>query len=183
MQVSFTLGLSKWEQEGSFYSFVVFVVCVCLWKMFYLHALGGHAGRLVKNLKLVPARSEGVVADEVLQGRLLQPAGAERGAAVRVLQDGVATWCTLWRERCKYSQRDNIKTGSSPRLSVPVIEYLQGLLQAKQFVVDIHVPAWSQNQHFPMSYIGPLTWSVLSSSKTNSVIEMFMMKTWAVGKR
>lgn len=54
-------------------------------EIIYLHTLGGHARRLVKNLKLVPARCEGVVADEVLQGRLLQPAGAEGGAAVGVL--------------------------------------------------------------------------------------------------
>lgn len=67
----------------------------------YLHTLGGHAGRLVKNLKLVPARGEGVVADKVLQGRLLQPAGAEGGAAVGVLEDGVATRRTFWREACK----------------------------------------------------------------------------------
>lgn len=67
----------------------------------YLHAAGGHTGRLVKDLKLVPAWSEGVVTDEVLQGRLLQPAGAEGGAAVGVLQDRVATCHTLWRQRCK----------------------------------------------------------------------------------
>lgn len=70
----------------------------------YLHALGGHSGRLVKNLKLVPARSEGVVTDVVLQGWLLQPAGAEGGAAVGVLEDRVAARCTLWREHCIYSQ-------------------------------------------------------------------------------
>lgn len=64
----------------------------------HLHTLGGHAGRLVKDLKLVPARSEGVVADEVLQGRLLQPAGAEGGAAVGVLEDGVAARRALRRE-------------------------------------------------------------------------------------
>lgn len=72
---------------------------------FYLHTLGGHAGRLVKNLKLVPARREGVVADKVLQGWLLQPAGAEGGAAVGVLEDGVATWCTLWREHCNKDKK------------------------------------------------------------------------------
>lgn len=75
----------------------------------YLHTLSGHAGWFVKNLKLVPAWCERVVADEVLQGRLLQPAGAEAGAAVRVLEDGVATWCTLSRGRCKESQGDKIK--------------------------------------------------------------------------
>lgn len=75
-------------------------------KVIYLHTLSGHAGWLVKNLKLVPARSEGVVADEVLQGRLLQPAGAEGGAAVGVLKDGVAARCTFRREHCKKSQRE-----------------------------------------------------------------------------
>lgn len=73
--------------------------------VFYLHTLGGHAGRLVKDLKLVPARREGVVTDEVLQGWLLQPTGAEGGAAVGVLEDGVATWCTLWREHCKKDKK------------------------------------------------------------------------------
>lgn len=78
---------------------------VCLIEeVIYLHTLSRHAGRLVKNLKLVPARSEGMVADEVLQGRLLQPAGAEGGAAVGVLEDGVAAWCTFRREHCKHSQ-------------------------------------------------------------------------------
>lgn len=33
-----------------------------------LHTLGGHSGWLVKDLELVPARGEGVVADEILQG-------------------------------------------------------------------------------------------------------------------
>lgn len=78
-------------------------------KSVYLHTLGGHAGWLVKNLKLVPARSEGVVADEVLQGRLLQPAGAEGGAAVGVLEDGVAARRTLWRYTC---EKDKTSTGA-----------------------------------------------------------------------
>lgn len=67
----------------------------------HLHTLGGHAGWLVEDLELVPARGEGVVADEILQGRLLQPAGAEGGAAVGVLKDGMTTRQTLWREACK----------------------------------------------------------------------------------
>lgn len=100
-------------------------------KTIYLHALGGHARWLVKNLKLVPAWCEGVVTDEVLQGRLLQPAGAEGGAAVGVLQDGVAARRTLWRENCKCSQRDNISTGCTPRRSVPMIKYMEGFPRAK----------------------------------------------------
>ncbi len=101
-------------------------------EIIYLHTLGGHASRLVKNLKLVPARREGVVADEVLQGRLLQPAGAEGGAAVGVLEDGVAARRALWREHCKCSQRDNISTGGTPRLSVPMIKHTEyGFYQAK----------------------------------------------------
>lgn len=48
-----------------------------------------------------------MVADEVLQGRLLQPAGAEGGAAVGVLEDGVAARRTLWREDC---EKDEIST-------------------------------------------------------------------------
>lgn len=67
----------------------------------HLHTLGGHAGWLVEDLELVPARGEGVVADEILQGRLLQPAGAEGGAAVGVLKDGMTARQTLWREACK----------------------------------------------------------------------------------
>lgn len=73
----------------------------------YLHTAGGHAGRLVKDLELVPARSEGVVADEVLQGRLLQPAGAEGGAAVGVPEDGVAARRTLRGGLCRSSRRDD----------------------------------------------------------------------------
>lgn len=48
-----------------------------------------------------------MVTDEVLQGRLLQPAGAEGGAAVGVLEDGVAARRTLWREDC---EKDEIST-------------------------------------------------------------------------
>lgn len=66
----------------------------------HLHTLGGHGSRLVEDLELVPARGEGVVADEILQGRLLQPAGAEGGAAIGVLKDGMTTRQTLWREAC-----------------------------------------------------------------------------------
>lgn len=99
-----------------------------LWKIFYkniiyLHTLGGHTRWLVKNLKLVPARCEGVVTDEVLQGWLLQPAGAEGGATVGVLEDRVASWRTLWRKHWRHSQRDNIRTGFSPRLSVAIFKY------------------------------------------------------------
>lgn len=72
-----------------------------------------------------------MVADEVLQGRLLQPAGAEGGAAVGVLEDGVAARRAFRREHCGHSQRDKSITGCSPRVSTPMIKYRKGFLQAK----------------------------------------------------
>lgn len=72
-----------------------------------------------------------MVADEVLQGGLLQPAGAEGGAAVGVLEDGVAAWRALWRGNCKCSQRDNISTGLKPRLSVQMMENMERVLRDK----------------------------------------------------
>lgn len=69
-----------------------------------------------------------MVTDEVLQGRLLQPAGAEGGTAVGILEDGVASQCTLWREYCKRSQRDNISAGCAPELSIPMIYGIYGRL-------------------------------------------------------
>lgn len=62
----------------------------------YRHTLRGHPGRSAVELEPVPACSQAVVADEVLQA-----AGAEGRAAVEVLQDGVAVRAALRGGHCR----------------------------------------------------------------------------------
>jgi len=62
----------------------------------YLHTAGGHLGRLVVEAEAVPPGCQRVVADEVLNGGVLDLGGVKVHAAVGVLQGPVATRVALW---------------------------------------------------------------------------------------
>ena len=62
----------------------------------HLNAGGRHLRRLVVDPEPVPARRQRVVADQVLDGRVLDLRGVEVHAAIGTTQSPVASWVTLW---------------------------------------------------------------------------------------
>lgn len=67
-----------------------------IWDIRYLYAGGRHLSRLVVDLESVPVRCQRVVADQLLDGCILDLSGVKVDAPVGVSQCAMASWETLW---------------------------------------------------------------------------------------
>lgn len=67
-----------------------------MWKLRNLNTGGRHLRWLVVDLESVPAWQQRVVTDQVLDGRILDLRGVKVDAPIRVTQNPMASWVTLW---------------------------------------------------------------------------------------
>lgn len=70
----------------------------------HLHAAGGHLSWLVIDPEAVPARCKRVVADKLMDGRVLDFSGVKVHTAVGAAKHAVAPWLAL--RSCRHQQSD-----------------------------------------------------------------------------